>query len=84
MTIRQPRATAPTTRRSIAPGAGVAALRRRAATYREKADALEAMLKGAQDHFTDAFAVADSQVSTRERIAEAARRGRRLGARSGR
>jgi len=55
-------------------------LRRRAEAYREKADALEAMLTEVQDQFTEAFAAADSQRSTRDRITQAARSGRSLGA----
>jgi len=80
MPTRKPKGYAPTQASGGNPGASVAALRRRAETYREKANALEAMLADTQMQFAEAFNAADSQVSTRDRIATAARRGRRLGA----
>ena len=55
-------------------GASVAALRRRAEAYRAKADALEATLRGTQEQFAESFSAADAQVTTRDRIATAARR----------
>ncbi len=57
-------------------GTSGTALRRRADAYREQADALEQMLVETQQHFTEAFAEADSQTTTRDRISDAARRNR--------
>lgn len=79
--MTKPRLTRPPAR-VVSPGTNAPALRRRAEAYRDKADALEAMLKGTQDQFADSFAAADSQVSTRDRINDAARKGRRLGGRN--
>lgn len=62
------------------PTGNSAALRRRAEACREQADALERMLEETQAHFGKAFAAADAQRSTRDRIADAARGGRKLGA----
>lgn len=76
--MRQPRMTRPPLPPQKATGSGVA-LRRRAKTYREKADALEAMLTDTQTHFAEVFAATDAQLTTRERIARSARGGRRLG-----
>jgi hypothetical protein len=81
MPTRKPRGTYPNT--GNARGATSApALRRRADAYRDRADELEAILKETQDQFTDAFAAADSQLSTRDRINDAARKHRRLAGRN--
>ena len=73
--IRRLRPPLPT----LKPTGSGAALRRRAKSYREKADALEAMLTDTQTHFAEVFAATDAQLTTRERIARSARGGRRLG-----
>jgi len=74
MTIRMTRPNPSGRHRS--PGTSAAALRRRAESYRDKADALEAILTDTQEQFTEAFSIADAQVATRDRIASAARKRR--------
>lgn len=81
MPTRKPKGNYPNTGGSRG-ATSVAALRRRAESYRNKADALEATLTGTQEAFAESFSTADLQVSTRDRISEAARKGRRLGGRS--
>jgi hypothetical protein len=80
MTIRKPTGYAPRQASGGAPGKNVGALRRRAEACRDRAEQLETMLRETQDQFTEAFATADAQVSTRDRITKAARNGRRFGA----
>lgn len=74
MPTRKPKGYPPSHVSGGSSGASVATLRRRAAAYREKADALEATLRGTQEQFAESFSAADAQVSTRDRIAAAARR----------
>ena len=78
---RKPKGTYPNSSGGGTPANSAPALRRRAEAYRDKADQLEAMLNDTQKQFAGAFAAADSQLSTRERITDAARGPRRLGAR---
>jgi hypothetical protein len=75
---RKPKGTYPNTS-GRRPTGNVATLRRRAEAYRDRADELEAVLADTQDQFTEAFAVADAQMSTRDRISKAARGKRQLG-----
>lgn len=80
MPIRKTRLTRPEP--NYAPGpASATRLRDRAEKCRAKADELESALLETQDHFSEAFATADAQRSTRDRISDEARRGRKLGAR---
>jgi hypothetical protein len=74
------RMTRPEPRYTSAPGSNERSLRRNAEKYRDRADELESMLAATQRKFTEAFAAADAQVSTRDRITKAARGNRRLGA----
>lgn len=73
MPTRKPKGTYPNTAGGRG-AASVAALRRRAEAYRAKADALEATLQDTQEQFAESFSAADARVSTRDRIAAAARR----------
>lgn len=76
MPVRRTRLTAPPPVRT-GPTASPGVLRRRAVAYREKADALEKLLADTQAHFGEAFAEADAQRSTRDRITEEAHRAKR-------